>query len=92
MALPRKTKVRPPKPKVSIGARMRIAAFVAGIEELRKRFDVAMAVQDDSLGFRDLKRPESELYTFDAQIFTATNEARIRRRFVRFETFDWWDD
>ena len=81
------------KPTISPEARRRILGFVREIELLEKQYAVHLAVQDDTLAFRDARRSDDwDGYgEWDAQIFDATQAGQLKPRNVIFELFNAWD-
>ena len=88
-----KTETRP-KPEISKEAKHRIRMFALELDALQRRFGVELAVQDDSLAFRDMRRTDDwEGYgEWDAQIFNCAEKVgRVRARNLHFEDFAIWD-
>ncbi len=80
------------KPVIEAEARNRIAAFVRALEGLQSDFGICIAVQDDVLRFRDLRRKDDwEGYgEWDAGIYDAGKLRRVRLKNLEFENFDIW--
>lgn len=84
------------KPEISSDARERILSLVREIERIQSKYGVEIAVQDDSIAFRDMRRTDkwldggSSYGEWDAQIFDANRVKRMRARNVEFEEFELW--
>jgi hypothetical protein len=80
------------KPKISEEAACRIKNFVSRVAQLQRQYGIEISAQDDAIVFRDRFRKDKwEGYgQWDAWIYNAAGEFRMRVKNVSIEDFEGW--